>query len=127
MIVFMLKHLERAGCPFDASAIQCHPCPETTAGGFSPDHGILLCQNRYFSKKHMEDTLAHELVHAFDHCRFDVNWMNLRHQACSEVRCGKGIRKGSTDRRSARETCRETADSCERYGEGSTGSQSSIK
>ena len=85
MIVFMLKHLERAGCPFDASAIQCHPCPETTAGGFSPDHGILLCQNRYFSKKHMEDTLAHELVHAFDHCRFDVNWMNLRHQACSEV------------------------------------------
>lgn len=34
----------------------------------------------------MEDTLAHELVHAFDHCRFKVDWGNLRHHACSEVR-----------------------------------------
>ena len=85
MIVFMLKHLDLAGCPFNSSAIQCHPCPDTTAGGFSPEHGILLCQNRFFNKKHMEDTLAHELVHAYDHCRFDVDWSNLRHQACSEV------------------------------------------
>lgn len=36
----------------------------------------------------MEDTLAHELVHAFDHCRFKVDWGNLRHHACSEVRQG---------------------------------------
>lgn len=34
----------------------------------------------------MEDTIVHEMIHAFDHCRFDVNWLDLRHHACSEVR-----------------------------------------
>ncbi|OXB36772.1 mitochondrial inner membrane protease ATP23 [Cryptococcus neoformans] len=86
MITFLLNHLKLAGCPFPSSAMQCHPCPENRAGGFSPDHGILLCQDRFFNKKHMEDTLAHELVHAFDHCRFKVDWGNLRHHACSEIR-----------------------------------------
>lgn len=85
MITFLLNHLKLAGCPFPSSALQCHPCPENRAGGFSPDHGILLCQDRFFNKKHMEDTLAHELLHAFDHCRFKVDWGNLRHHACSEV------------------------------------------
>lgn len=88
MITFLLNHLKLAGCPFPSSALQCHPCPENRAGGFSPDHGILLCQDRFFNKKHMEDTLAHELIHAFDHCRFKVDWGNLRHHACSEVRVG---------------------------------------
>lgn len=88
MITFLLNHLKLAGCPFPSSALQCHPCPENRAGGFSPDHGILLCQDRFFNKKHMEDTLAHELVHAFDHCRFKVDWGNLRHHACSEVGLG---------------------------------------
>ncbi|WRT68406.1 mitochondrial inner membrane protease ATP23 [Kwoniella shivajii] len=86
IITFLLQHLKSAGCEFPSSSIQCHPCPESRSGGFSPDHGILLCQNRFFSKKHMEDTLAHELLHAYDHCRFKVDWMNLRHHACSEIR-----------------------------------------
>lgn len=85
MIVFLLKHLKMAGCEFPSSAMQCHPCDPSRAGGFSPAHGILLCQNRVSSKKHMEDTLAHELIHAYDHCKFKVDWMNLRHHACTEV------------------------------------------
>ncbi|CAK9784173.1 unnamed protein product [Cutaneotrichosporon oleaginosum] len=86
IIVFMLKHLQLAGCPFPSSAMQCHPCDASRAGGFSPEHGILLCQNRFMNRRHMEDTLAHELLHAFDHCRFRVDWMNLRHHACTEIR-----------------------------------------
>lgn len=85
-VIFMLKHLKIAGCPFTADSIQCHPCPPTRSGGFSPEHGILLCQDRFFSKRHMEDTIVHEMIHAFDHCRFDVKWLDLRHHACSEVR-----------------------------------------
>jgi len=85
MVVFMLKHLRLAGCPFPEDAFQCHPCPITTSGGFSPQYGILLCQDRVYYKKRMEDTMAHELIHAFDHCRFKVDWNNLRHHACSEV------------------------------------------
>ncbi|GFZ49565.1 Mitochondrial inner membrane protease ATP23 [Saitozyma sp. JCM 24511] len=86
MVVFMLKHLRLSGCPFPDSAIQCHPCPDNRVGGFAPEYGILLCQNRFFSKKHMEDTLAHELIHAYDHCKFNVDWLNLRHHACTEIR-----------------------------------------
>jgi inner membrane protease ATP23 len=93
MVVFMLKHLRLAGCPFPEDAFQCHPCPITTSGGFSPQYGILLCQNRVYYKKRMEDTMAHELIHAFDHCRFNVDWNNLRHHACSEVGAFIGINK----------------------------------
>jgi len=34
----------------------------------------------------MEDTLAHELVHVYDHLRFRVDWEELKHHACSEIR-----------------------------------------
>jgi hypothetical protein len=51
--------------------------------------GILLCQNRFMSKKHMEDAMAHELVHAWDTRRFKVkedDWgKDLRAHACTEV------------------------------------------
>lgn len=66
--------------------IRCLPCNKYQSGGFSPSHGILLCQNRLLSRKHTEDTLAHEMIHMYDHLRFDVDWMDLRHHACSEIR-----------------------------------------
>jgi len=34
----------------------------------------------------MEDTLVHELVHMYDHAKFKVDWEDIRHHACSEVR-----------------------------------------
>jgi len=54
-------------------------------GGFSPDHGIMICANEMRSRGHLEDTLAHEMVHAWDHLRFKVDWADLRHAACTEV------------------------------------------
>jgi len=54
-------------------------------GGFSPDHGILICANEMRDRKHLEDTLAHEMVHAWDHLRWKVDWADLRHAACTEV------------------------------------------
>lgn len=66
--------------------ILCLPCDKTRSGGFTPELGaVLLCQGNFWSKKHMEHTLTHELVHMYDHCKFDVDWSNLRHHACSEV------------------------------------------
>lgn len=35
---------------------------------------------------HLEDTMAHEMVHAYDHLRFKLDWdSDLRHAACTEV------------------------------------------
>lgn len=103
MIRFMVKHLAVIGCnpldeadtPSDAEPkIAVGPCPPTIAGGFSPSEpgqspsksGILICSNRIMNKKHLEDTLAHEMIHWWDHCRFKVDWSDLRQHACSEVR-----------------------------------------
>jgi inner membrane protease ATP23 len=84
--VFMLKHLKESGCEVPKSNILCAPCDLTFAGGFNPDPGaVVLCAGQFFSQSHMEHTLVHELMHMYDHCRFKVNWSNLRHHACSEV------------------------------------------
>ena len=83
----MLKHLELSGVPMTPNRVQCVPCDFTRSGGYSPEvNAVALCQGRFFSKNHMEDTLVHELVHMYDHAKFKVNWHDLRHHACSEVR-----------------------------------------
>ncbi|KJZ78950.1 Mitochondrial inner membrane protease ATP23 [Hirsutella minnesotensis 3608] len=82
----------------DASNVLCRRCPSQLgedgqvrrqAGGFSPNHGILICANEIRDRKHLEDTLAHEMVHAWDHLRWKVDWTgdkDLRHAACTEIR-----------------------------------------
>ncbi|EGN93536.1 hypothetical protein SERLA73DRAFT_115543 [Serpula lacrymans var. lacrymans S7.3] len=85
-VVFMLKHLKMSGCPVSPSNIACAPCDMTRSGGFHPAGAIILCQGHFMDKKHMEDTLTHELIHMYDHCKFNVDWYNLRHHACSEIR-----------------------------------------
>lgn len=81
----------------DASNVVCRRCParleddgqvHRQSGGFSPSHGILLCANEIRDRKHLEDTLAHEMVHAWDHLRWKVDWTgdkDLKHAACTEV------------------------------------------
>ena len=34
----------------------------------------------------MEDTLTHQMIHAFDHCTTKINWKSQDHYACSEIR-----------------------------------------
>lgn len=47
---------------------------------------IVLCQNNIRHQSHMNRVVAHELIHAFDHCRAHVDWFkNVKHLACSEV------------------------------------------
>lgn len=82
----------------DADNVVCRRCPARLtedgavhgqSGGFSPDHGILLCANVLRDRKHLEDTLAHEMVHAWDALRYKVDWhgdKDLKHAACTEVR-----------------------------------------
>ena len=82
----MAKHLARHGIKVDSSNLTCHPCNKERAGGFSPElREVLLCQDGFLNKKHMEDTIVHELLHLYDHAKFKVDWSDLRHVACSEV------------------------------------------
>ena len=47
---------------------------------------IVLCENNIYSQGLMNDTLTHELVHAYDNCRAHLDWTDLRHLACTEIR-----------------------------------------
>jgi hypothetical protein len=80
----------------------------------------------------MEDTIVHEMIHAFDHCRFDVKWLDLRHHACSEV-CRNALRlqririDSRYYSRSEPQTYLETANGHEKSVVDSTHSQNSIR
>jgi inner membrane protease ATP23 len=93
-VIFMKKNIEALNGDLNATNVRCRRCPTRRdkdgnwvrhGGGFSPDHGILLCANEMRDRKHLEDTLAHEMVHAWDHLRWKVDWADLRHAACTEV------------------------------------------
>ncbi|CCH42778.1 Mitochondrial inner membrane protease ATP23 [Wickerhamomyces ciferrii] len=85
-VIFMLQQIKKTGVEIKDDEIICDLCDEWKGGGFNPELGILLCQNRIIDKWHLEDTLAHELVHYYDNSKFKVNWVDLKHHACSEIR-----------------------------------------
>ncbi|KAK9460500.1 Atp23p [Lipomyces oligophaga] len=86
IVTFMRDHIEKLGGKVLRNDIICTNCDQTVAGGFNPDLGIMLCQNYVLGKKHVEDTIAHELIHVYDELKFNVDWLNLKHHACSEIR-----------------------------------------
>ncbi|KKP04372.1 peptidase M76 family protein [Trichoderma harzianum] len=95
---FLSGKIQDLNGKLDASNVLCRRCParleedgqvHRQSGGFSPNHGILICANEIRDRKHLEDTLAHEMVHAWDHLRWQVDWMgdkDLKHAACTEIR-----------------------------------------
>lgn len=82
LIIFMDSELKKIGC---RPQIFCTPCDKPIRGGFSPDYGIAICQNNNLHWKRIESSLTHEMIHAFDHCRFKLDNLNLKHVACTEV------------------------------------------
>lgn len=84
----MNSELQKVGC---SPPVYCAPCPQKVHGGFHPDMGITICENHIPSKRRMESTLAHEMIHAFDHCRFKFDYNDLKHAACGEVCYLNGI------------------------------------
>jgi inner membrane protease ATP23 len=97
VVRFMRDEVRKLGGELDASNVVCKRCPARLtedgnvvrqSGGFSPAHGILLCANEVRNRGHLEDSLAHEMVHAWDHLRWKVDFVgekDLRQAACTEV------------------------------------------
>ena len=70
--------------------IQCIHCPDdaAAAGGYVPDQkAIVLCQ-QWISKEpgEVDNTITHELVHAYDDARAFIDWHNTTQHACTEIR-----------------------------------------
>ncbi|KAL8806960.1 MAG: hypothetical protein Q9223_004651 [Gallowayella weberi] len=86
-IRFMRQNINKFGGDLHSGNIRCRRCDVFQEGAFDPNYGIKLCANFLQDRSQVEDTIAHEMVHAYDHLRFNVDWgNNLRHVACSEIR-----------------------------------------
>ncbi|KAF1913305.1 peptidase M76 family-domain-containing protein [Ampelomyces quisqualis] len=86
IVTFLQDEVRKLGGHLHDGNMLCRMCTHEQSGGFSLDHGILLCANKFRNRGHQEDTMAHEMVHAWDHLKFKVENDNLRHQACLEIR-----------------------------------------
>jgi hypothetical protein len=87
IIRFMSDNIRQLGGDLGKHNMRCRRCETGMRGGFDAKYGIKLCANWIDTQSQMEDTMAHEMVHAYDQLRFKVDWegKDLRHVACTEV------------------------------------------
>ncbi|KAI1365190.1 peptidase M76 family-domain-containing protein [Xylaria arbuscula] len=97
-VVFLRQKIAALNGRLDGSNVVCARCParltedgqvHRQSGGFDPGSGILICANEIRSQSHLEDTLSHEMVHAWDHLRWKMDWVgdkDLKQAACTEIR-----------------------------------------
>lgn len=86
IVRFLRQNINKLGQDINETNIHCRRCTTKQSGGFDPEYGILICANQLRNRGHQEDTMAHEMVHAWDFLRFKYNDpKDLRHAACTEV------------------------------------------
>jgi mitochondrial inner membrane protease ATP23 len=88
---------ENAEVPVDARG---RYVPKGMQAGFDHQYGIKICANWVQDRSTLEDVLAHEMVHAYDHLRFKTKLSDedgLRHAACTEV-CKPDLRRWCANR-----------------------------
>ncbi|XP_073416078.1 mitochondrial inner membrane protease ATP23 homolog isoform X1 [Dendrobates tinctorius] len=88
-VKLLLDAMNQAGCTaYRDRHFACEECDEKVGGGFdSSTSEIVICQNNINDQTTMNRMLTHELIHAYDHCRAQVDFLsNIRHLACTEIR-----------------------------------------
>lgn len=87
LIKFLREAMEKAGCPVGDKFFRVEECNMNVSGGFMPGEGVVICSNHILFQDEVDSSLAHELIHAYDHCRAsNLDWSDCRHHACSEIR-----------------------------------------
>ncbi|XP_012272586.1 mitochondrial inner membrane protease ATP23 homolog [Orussus abietinus] len=88
LVQLMLGALKSSGCEFDFSRhVSCEMCSVKVSGGYDPElNQIVICQNVARSKEMVQGVLVHEMIHMFDYCRNKLDFKNIDHLACTEIR-----------------------------------------
>lgn len=88
LVKLMLGALKSSGCPVDIRRhISCEVCDVSVTGGYDPElNQIVVCQNVATKEGIVQGILAHEMIHMFDYCRNKLDFKNLDHLACTEIR-----------------------------------------
>ncbi|CAH2086285.1 unnamed protein product [Euphydryas editha] len=88
IVKVMLAALKSSGCPVDIRRhISCEVCDYSVSGGYDPQlNQIVVCQNVSTRKGMVQGVLTHEMIHMFDYCRNELDFRNMEHLACTEIR-----------------------------------------
>ncbi|KAF5304087.1 hypothetical protein FQA39_LY01872, partial [Lamprigera yunnana] len=88
LVKLMMAALKSSGCPIDIRRhIACEECDPIVTGGYDPIlNQIVVCQNMKTDKGLIQGILTHEMIHMFDYCRNNLDFKNLDHLACTEIR-----------------------------------------
>lgn len=66
--------------------IACEICHTSVNGGFDSDYNqIVICQNNTNAQT-VASILTHEMIHMYDYCRNHLDFKNIDHLACTEIR-----------------------------------------
>lgn len=83
-IQFMFEQLEKRKCALPA--IKCSECTSDKASGFNPKSNEIILNKSITWKMTLADSINHELIHAYDACTTKLDWNNINHFACAEIR-----------------------------------------
>lgn len=66
--------------------ISCEQCDSSVTGGYDPEtNQVVICQNNV-GRHHVQGILTHEMIHMFDYCTNNLDFKNIEHLACTEIR-----------------------------------------
>lgn len=88
LVKLMLAALKSSGCEVDLTRhVSCEVCDVSVSGGYDSElNQIVICQNVARTEGLTQGVLTHELIHMFDYCRNKLDFKNIDHLACTEVR-----------------------------------------
>lgn len=73
--------------PFDVRRhIACEVCHSSVHGGFDSEmNQIVICQNNTDASR-VPSILTHEMIHMYDFCKHNIDFKDIDHLACTEIR-----------------------------------------
>ncbi|ODM89657.1 Mitochondrial inner membrane protease ATP23 [Orchesella cincta] len=88
LVRLLMDALKSSGCEIDIRRhISCEVCDVSVTGGYDPTlNQVVICQNTARYKGIIQGALTHELIHMFDNCRHKLDFKNIQHLACTEIR-----------------------------------------
>lgn len=88
IVKLMMGALKSSGCTIDIRRhIACEYCDTSVSGGYDPLlNQVVICQNTARSEGIVQGILTHEMIHMFDYCNNKLDFKNIDHLACTEIR-----------------------------------------
>ncbi|KAA0192645.1 hypothetical protein HAZT_HAZT008399 [Hyalella azteca] len=88
LVKIMMSALKSSGCPVDIQRhIACEVCDTSVTGGYDVESNqIVVCQNMCKLEGLVAGVLTHEMIHMFDYCKHKLDFKNIEHLACTEIR-----------------------------------------